>query len=229
MLLKLSQANYVGWLLVFFCWSRGVVSMAGESHSRAPYPPSDLITNILWQWDTRKAAAPGSDLWPVTWAGDGNLYAAWGDGGGFGGTDTDGRVSMGFARIEGGPQDFRGFNVNGGKNPEHPASFPKKGKTDGLLSVQGVIYSLVNLQDGKWPDVNHVLIWSTNLGATWTKADWLFPKGIGIFQPANFLNFGRDYSGVPKPLEGFVYICGGKQPAPGLEPKETFLMRVRTK
>src|SRR5208282_779598 len=113
------------------------------------------------------------DLWPVTWGPDGNLYVAWGDGGGFGGSDSDGRVSMGFARIEGGPEHFRAFNINGGKNPEHPASFPKKGKTAGLLFEQGILYSSINLQDGRWPDVNHVIAWSTNRGETWARCNWL--------------------------------------------------------
>jgi hypothetical protein len=38
-------------------------------------------------------------------------------------------VALGFARIEGGPEHWRGVNVNGGKYPEHPATFPQKGKT----------------------------------------------------------------------------------------------------
>jgi len=45
--------------------------------------------------------AEGSDMWPITWAADGNLYTCYGDGGGFGGTDTLGRVSFGVARVEG--------------------------------------------------------------------------------------------------------------------------------
>lgn len=143
----------------------------------------------------------------------GHLYAAWGDGGGFGGTDSDGRVAMGLARIEGEPEHYRGININGGKNPEHPASFPQKGKTDGIVSVGGVLYATVNLQDGPWPNVNHVLAWSSDKGATWTKADWLFPKGAGNFEPAKFVQFGKDYAGVPDRLAGYVYLCGPKQAA----------------
>src|SRR6516162_8230663 len=72
--------------------------------SKAPYPPSKLIRGITWEWETYTNAALGSDLWPVTWGPDDNLYVAWGDGGGFGGTDADGRVAMGIGRIEGGPE-----------------------------------------------------------------------------------------------------------------------------
>src|SRR5215470_18092362 len=119
--------------------------------TKAPYAPSKLIQGITWEWETYTNAAPGSDLWPVTWGPDDNLYVAWGDGGGFGGTDSDGRVAMGIGRIEGGPENWRGFNVNGGKNPEHPASFQLKGKTSGLLFVNGTLYASINLQDGPWP------------------------------------------------------------------------------
>jgi len=179
--------------------------------SGPPYPHSSVIESMVWHWETHTTAALGSDLWPVAWGPDDHLYAAWGDGGGFGGSDSDGRVAMGFARIEGSPEDWRGVNVNGGKNPEHPASFPKKGKTTGLAFVDGVLYATVNLEDGPWPEVNHVLAWSTNKGATWTRADWLFPKGAGNFQPAKFLTFGRDYTGVPDPLAKYVYLYGPRQ------------------
>jgi len=176
----------------------------------APYPHSTVIRGIDWHWETYTTAALGSDLWPVTWGPDGNLYTAWGDGGGFGGSDHDGRVAMGFARIEGTPAHWRGVNINGGKNPEHPASFPHKGKTAGLIFAKGVLYSIVNLQDGTWPDVNHALAWSTNCGATWEMAGWRFSKAEGQFQPAVFLNFGRDGSGAPPSLDGYVYLYGGK-------------------
>lgn len=204
-----------------------LLAVAASAASQPPYPPSEVFQSITWHWETHKAAAIGSDLWPVTWGADDNLYAAWGDGGGFGGSDSDGRVALGFARIEGDPAHWRGINVNGGKNPEHPASFPRKGKTTGLVSVDGVLYATVNLEDGKWPNVNHVLVWSTNNGATWGKADWLFPKGNGNFQPAKFLVFGRDYQGVPASLGGYVYIYGPRQSADRGSGNRLYLARVR--
>lgn len=176
----------------------------------APYPPSEVIKAIEWHWETYTNAALGSDLWPVTWGPDDNLYGAWGDGGGFGGSDKDSRVSLGFARIEGSPEHWRGININGGKNPEHPATFPKKGKTGTLIFVQGILYAWVNLQDGKWPSVNHQLAWSTNYGASWTMADWRFSKDEGAFQPSAFITFGKDYAGVPPSLAGYVYLYGVK-------------------
>jgi len=192
------------------------VAGADLSSTNPPYPPSRVFQAITWHWDTLTNAAPGSDLWPLTWGADDCLYSAWGDGGGFGGTDSDGRVAMGLARIEGGLDNWRGFNVNGGRNPEHPASFAKKGKTAGIVSVDAVLYATVNLEDGKWPNVNHALAWSMDKGASWTKADWLFRRGAGNFQPAKFVQFGKDYTGLPGSLTGYVYLCGPKQDsAPG--------------
>jgi hypothetical protein len=211
------------WLVVVYL--NFVVVAAGVAQEE-PYPPSRNIKGITWHWDTYKIAAIGSDLWPVTWGPDDYLYVAWGDGGGFGGTDSDGRVSMGFARIEGGPEHFQGFNVNGGKNPEHPASFPKKGKTGGLLFDEGILYANINLQDRDWPDVNHVLAWSTNKGASWAKSDWLFPKGVGNFQPGRFLNFGKNGAGVPASLKGYVYLYGPKQKAQRDGSNSLYLARV---
>src|ERR1700721_54037 len=72
----------------------------------APYPHSRMISAITCDFSTivshRKAL--GSDLWPCAWAVDGDLYCAWGDGGGFDGNDDNvGRASLGFARIAGTP------------------------------------------------------------------------------------------------------------------------------
>jgi hypothetical protein len=184
-----------------------------------------MITGMTWKWDTYKTAALGSDLWPATWGPDDNLYVSWGDGGGFGGSDSDGRVSMGFARIEGGPENFRGININGGKNPENKPDFPKKGKTGGLFFSKGILYSSVNLQDGKWPFVNHVIAWSADKGATWSRCNWFFEKGEGNFQAARFINFGKDGSGAPRSLRGYAYLLGGKQHMGGTN-TSIFLARV---
>lgn len=170
------------------------------------------MDNVTFHRETIVHAAPGSDLWPCTWASDDNIYVAWGDGGGFGGTNSNGRVSMGFARISGPPTPFTATNVNGGKNCEHPASFPNMGKTAGMLSVDGTLYSWLNTQDAAWPNVAFRLIWSSDLGATWTMSRWSFPAGEGNFKPCNFVNFGKDYAGA---RDGYVYMTGGDQDGDG--------------
>src|SRR5687768_4554672 len=65
----------------------------------APYGKSPIILEWRLDWSTHQRHAPGSDNWPITWAVDDHQYTAWGDGGGFGGSNSDGRVSLGVARI----------------------------------------------------------------------------------------------------------------------------------
>jgi hypothetical protein len=190
--------------------------------TKSPYPPSPVIAGISWDWTTHRTAAPGSDLWPVTLGADGTLYAAWGDGGGFDGTDQDGRVALGFARIAGLPERFVGSNLNGGKNPKHAASFAHRGKTGGLLAVGDRLYAWLNLQNGAWPDVDQCLIWSDDQAATWQRSSWVFPRGPGNLKPATFANFGKGYAGVPPTLQGHVYFYGQRQG----QDRETFLGRV---
>ena len=81
----------------------------------SPYPQSSEVTDVTFDWSTHNEEAPGSDNWPITWADDGHQYTSWGDGGGFGGTNFDGRVSLGVARVEGSASSYQGYNVWGGK------------------------------------------------------------------------------------------------------------------
>ncbi len=69
----------------------------------APYPASTIIHDIQWApIETITRRAEGSDNWPITWAGDGHLYTAYGDGWGFT-PRTEKKLSLGLARITGGP------------------------------------------------------------------------------------------------------------------------------
>jgi len=207
---------------VAFLFSLPSTAFSEEHVAKPPYPASPVIAGITWNWKTHRTAAPGSDLWPVTWGADDHLYTAWGDGGGFGGTDQDGRVAMGFARIEGPPERFVGVNINGGKDPAHVASFAKHGKTGGILAVDDRLYAWLNTQNGKWPDVDQALVWSDDKGATWKRSTWVFPKGKGNLKPATLLNFGKGYAGVPHDLKGYVYSYGQRQG----EEKNTYLARA---
>ncbi|MGE5177266.1 MAG: hypothetical protein ACM3JJ_12955, partial [Hyphomicrobiales bacterium] len=106
--------------------------------------------------------APGSDLWPVAWAADDNLYTPWGDGGGFGGTGSVGRVTLGVGKVSGPATGFTGTNVFGGANAEAPATFD--GKANGILSVGGVLYMWVT-QQSAW--IRAKIGKSTDGGHTW--------------------------------------------------------------
>ncbi len=77
----------------------GIILLGGFSDSAGPpYPASSVITGMSLDWSTHERFALGSDNWQLTWADDDNQYGAWGDGGGFGGSNSDGRVGLGFGR-----------------------------------------------------------------------------------------------------------------------------------
>lgn len=176
-------------------WEDRTLSTAGGA---APYPPSPVIERVEFDFSTHRRLAPGSDNWPVTWSDDDRLYTAWGDGGGFGGTNSRGRVPLGVARIDGDAADDSGHNVWGGWNTDHPAQFG--GKSYGILSVGGVLFMWVACQPN--PHLGACrLARSADHGATWSLADWAFRFEDRLTIPT-FVNFGRDYAGA---RDGFVY------------------------
>jgi hypothetical protein len=167
-----------------------------------PYPPSPVIAGCRWDWSSHRRAAPGSDNWPLTWADDGNQYTAWGDGGGFGGTNSLGRVSLGVARIEGPFATHEGHNVWGGHEPEHPHTFT--GKSYGIVCIGGVLYMWVGMFepiDKEEPFREIRLAVSRDHGATWTLSDWALGQREGVVMPT-ICQFGRDYAGA---RDDYVY------------------------
>src|SRR5690606_21550986 len=43
-----------------------------------PYPPSPVIAGLTFNDRSARTEAPGSDIFPITWAEDNELYTAWG-------------------------------------------------------------------------------------------------------------------------------------------------------
>jgi hypothetical protein len=114
---------------------------------------------------------PGDgDLWPSCWSDDGDLYAAWGDGTGFGGAGA--RVDIGVARIAGHPQDgsLRGENL-----ATHDAigqvwtSDKYNRKPTGMACVDGDLYlALQDLTKDTFDDAPAATILrSQDKGRTW--------------------------------------------------------------
>jgi len=184
------------------------VAVAGEP--TAPYPVSAAISGIDFDFSTTIELAPGSDNWAITWGGDGHQYTTWGDGGGFGGTNTKGRVSLGVGRVEGDRDAYLGFNVWGGFEPENPATFV--GKSTGMLAIDLTLY-LWRAGNGSGASAFSFqeLYRSDDLGATWnlTPVDYRpddFPDSDGPFT-FTFLQFGAGYSGA---RDTFVYAYGAE-------------------
>jgi hypothetical protein len=171
----------------------------------AQYPQSSHITRISWNISTLRNLAPYSDNWCITWADNDHQYTSWGDGGGFGGNQNDGRVSMGVGRVEGTKDSYTCYNVWGGKNAANPATF--RGKCYGLLGIGSTLYMW---RTGDGSDSNcfgfQELRKSNNHGATWEYAnvryvDADFSSTKGFFAPT-FLQFGKAYAGA---RDNYVY------------------------
>jgi CubicO group peptidase (beta-lactamase class C family) len=155
--------------------------------------PSPVIRELVWAPPaTIQRAARGSDNWPLTWGDDDTLYAAYGDGQGFEPFVTK-KLSMGFARIVGAADGFKGFNIRSATG-ETVGDGQKGKKASGLLMVKGVLYLWVRNAG------NSQLAWSPDRGATWSWSDWTFTTGFGA---PTFLNFGRNYAGA---RDGFAYV-----------------------
>jgi hypothetical protein len=158
-----------------------------------PYPPSPVIRNMTWApVDSVVRAADDCDNWPLTWADDGHLYGAYGDGRGFA-PKVEKKLSLGLARIEGPPDHFVGVNVRA-PTLERTGNGKAGPKASGLLCVDGTLYLLARNTG------NAQLAWSKDHGRTWTWSDWKFTTSFGC---PTFLNFGRDYAGA---RDGFVYV-----------------------
>jgi hypothetical protein len=163
----------------------------------APYPPSAVIARVEWApKDTLVRQARGSDNWPLTWAEDDALYTAYGDGNGFEPFAPQ-KLSMGFARITGGPADAARTNIR--STGETHGDGPHGKKASGILSLEGVLYLLVRNAG------NSQLGWSTDHGQTWIWADWKFSTSFGC---PTFLSFGQNYA---KARDRFVYLYSPDQ------------------
>lgn len=177
-----------------------VMTISCFDPNHLPYLPSPIIADVTFDWSSHDRRAQGSDNWPITWADDDHQYSSWGDGGGFCGTNSDGRVSLGVARIEGSATHYQGFDVWGGNKAENQANFD--GKSYGIISVDGLLYMWVSPGSDTTSYEQATIFKSINHGASWTPANWDFTKRDGIIFPT-FLQFGKDYRGA---RDDFVYI-----------------------
>jgi hypothetical protein len=190
----------------------------GGPAGNAPYCRSPYIESMTFDWAGAYTEPNGSDLWPVTWAEDGNVYTFFGDGGGFGGDNRRGRVSFGISRITAPPPltSQTAKNVYGGYQAEHPSTLD--GKAGSLIAVGRDFYTIGGLWD---PDElrgvqghksgapkRNQLGFSKGNPHSWQAAPWSFctPQSpAGNFCASGFINYGRGNRGAPR---GYVYLFG---------------------
>jgi hypothetical protein len=170
----------------------GLAADFGREAGAAPYPLAS--TEVKFYWTTFRRQATGSDNWPTTWAANGNIYSAWGDGSGVGPSyDPKYRVSMGLAAISGNSAgSLVARNLVGGRNPSLARCLPDvgvrvdpnvngpcyrkglHGKTWGLLAVNSFLYAWIS--PGSW--TNHYdeqRLFRSEIGTNkWVAADWSF-------------------------------------------------------
>jgi hypothetical protein len=167
--------------------------------SGAPYPQSKLIRSMQIDWSTHQRHALGSDNFQLTWSDDDHQYGLWGDGEGFA-AKPGYRVSMGVARVEGGPDNYKGFDRYGHKeSSEHEATI--KGKGWGTISVKGSLYAWIHPDkpagwgNWAWHHKESRLYKSTDKGASWKAAEWAFTPDDGLIGGA-ILQYGKDNAGA---------------------------------
>ena len=177
-----------------------------SSAQQLPYPASRVIKGIEIDWSTHQRHAIGSDNFHLTWADDDHQYGVWGDGGGFAGTNSKFRVSLGVARIEGDHDNYKGYDRYGHKeSAEYEAEI--KGKSWAIICVNKNLYTWVHPDKeggwGNWTDHHREsrLYMSTNNGASWKAADWAFTQDDDLIGGA-ILQFGKNYAGA---VDKYVY------------------------
>lgn len=168
-----------------------------DAFNAPPYPQSNLIREVNFApVNTIIRKGCGSDNWPLTWADDDDMYTAYGDGWGFEPL-TEKKLSVGFAKIEGTPDDFHGINIRSSSGEQSGQGRSGK-KASSILMMDNVLY--LWLRNANENGEESQLAWSTDHGKSWDFSSWRFTEGFGY--PV-FLNFGKNYEGA---RDNYVYI-----------------------
>jgi hypothetical protein len=156
---------------------------------------------VSFNWSSHRRLASGSDNFPLTWSNDDHQYAVWGDGGGFGGGDSDGRVSFGVARVQGSHTGYTGVNRFGGKRAECASNIVGKGH-GAPISIGGVLYVWVTPGSDAPGYESFTLYRSRNKGCTWTRLSVSFVRASHGISFGSFVQFGRDNTAAQ---DAYVY------------------------
>lgn len=211
----MAQRKNKFFIALFICLliAMGAGFFMAYQRPRPPYEKSKIIENIEWHLESHLSDADGSDLFPTTWAKDGEIYTSWGDGQGF---EAKEKKSFGVSIIKGVPPSQTYHDIYYG-----PAGI-EKGKIIDLISIDGTFYATFNMQDNPWPDVTYKIIKSNDGGKSWHEFPWKWPNGPKFFEPRRFLHYGQNYADAP---DEYLYIYGRRVN----EPEAFYLARVSVK
>ncbi|MFZ0361581.1 MAG: DUF4185 domain-containing protein [Terriglobales bacterium] len=174
-------------------------------------PESDFFSTIAEERFSTYQMTGNGDLWPSCWAEDDNLYAANGDGKGFGKVYTD----MAVSRISGAPRKLTGTTIATNVGTNWSGSIYTR-KPTGMLCRGGAIYlAFQNLNESTFDDAPAASIAkSVDNGATWTwdasapmfgtPSNAASPKAYK-FTTIFFLDYGQDSANA---IDGYVYAYG---------------------
>lgn len=197
-------------------WARPVRRAAGVVE-----PASTFFATVSLPYAAEVSTASDGDLWPSAWAGDGELYAANGDGRGF---SDQASLDIVANRISGAPPDgITGVRRSGGDaiGPiwSDPAQYNRKptgmiaidGDGDGVDELYLAVQDLKSGATNPFDDAPAASISrSTDGGATWTHTDApMFTDHV--FTTVFFLDFGQSsrYRSVLGAADsGYVYAYG---------------------
>ena len=170
------------------------------------YPKSKLISGV--EFEKFRLHKGDGDMWPLTWAADGNIYGGAGDNMG---------SPMNFWKISGNPaffasiyKDIDGIKVelidNMPLDPQVYCTDPEihpifAFKPSGILSVDGMLYLSVSTgnygEEKHWQRQRYINSWiitSADYGMTWNREATPFDFFTGRLAGSSFLQFGQDYS-----------------------------------
>ena len=165
--------------------------------------PSSAITGITTDYTTLRRLANQADMWPATWADDGNLYTFGNDGMGWGTTYLAGWTLNRLSGLPTGDLRSQGVLIN-----TKPVVLGV-----GITSIGSRLYIVEAVPSGERGRFGH----SDDHGLT-----WVYPAGSGwdydsTTRPCNlaggrFVQFGQANSGA---MDEYVYLYTGGTGAPG--------------
>ncbi|MGH8875847.1 MAG: hypothetical protein ACRD0P_00640 [Stackebrandtia sp.] len=182
-------------------------AFAEPANSKADSPPGSEFFGTVAVEDAASVGAPAQgdnvnhgDLWPNCWAGDNEVYTAYGDGMGFGDKYSD----IGVAKISGDPGQLSGTQLATEVSQVWNADHTRK--PTGMACVDGTLYLAVQdlaLDFNAAPAAT--IAKSTDHGQTWEWDTQAPMFGDGLFTTIMFLDYGKDYAEAP---DDYVYAYG---------------------